>query len=64
MVRIPRKKGYIGGRVSIKLQNRLTKWADDCLKSKTDIVEFLVNKFLEDEKIQNEFKKEYCDTEH
>ena len=46
------------------LQNRLTKWADDCLKSKTDIVEFLVNKFLEDEKIQNEFKKEYCDNEH
>ena len=61
MVRVARREGYIGGRVSVKLQNQLTKWADDCLKSKTDIVEFLVKRFLEDEEIQKEFKKEYCD---
>ena len=45
MVRVARKEGYIGGRVSVKLQNQLTKWADYCLKSKMDIIEFLVKTF-------------------
>ena len=59
MVRIVQKDGFIGGRVPRRLQAEFDKWTNDHIKSKTDIVEHCIKKFLSDRKCQEEFLSEY-----
>ena len=55
MVRVMQKDGFIGGRVPKRLQAEFDKWTNDHMKSKTDIVEHCIRKFLLDKTIQEEY---------
>lgn len=55
MVKIKHKEGYVGGRISKKLEVEFNKWTLDHLKSKTDILDFCIRRFLNDKKYQDDF---------
>lgn len=59
-MRIKKKEGYIGGRVSIRLETEFNKWTDDNMKSKTDVLEFCISNFLKNASEQKEFVKAFC----
>jgi hypothetical protein len=63
-MKIAHKEGYIGGRVPKRLQNEFTKWTDDHMKSKTDIIEFCIQKFLAETSCQDEFLKRCQNGKH
>ena len=48
------KNGFIGGKVSKNLQHKLDEWAIFYKIAKTDVIEFCVERFLNDESIQKE----------
>ncbi len=65
MVKIKHKDAYIGSRIAKHLESKVDKWANDHLKSKSEIIEFALNKFINDVKCQEEFLRKWCrDGEH
>lgn len=60
MVRVRNKDGYIGARVRKRVETAFNQWTADNLKSKSSVIEFLVDRFLEDERIRKEYVDKCC----
>ena len=59
MVRTIVKDGYVGGRVKKILQDNLDAWTQKRGIVKTEVIIFLLSRFLLDKKLQKQFMEWY-----